>query len=293
MFIETSDPGTGAGSAAPAGQDARTRDRVLRRVSERGPVTAAALADELGLTPAGVRRHLDTLLAAGHIDTAEASPGRRGRGRPARSFIVTADGHGRLSTRYDDVANSALEFLSRRFGADAVADFARDRLADLEARYAPIVDAAGDDLHARANALATALAADGYAASARPVELPGSEIADDGVPGVQLCQGHCPMHDVAARFPQFCEAETEVFARLLGVHVQRLATLAGGEHVCTTYAPGHPPARTTTRHGELHERPGPRPGGRVEPTDEPPPPDDSPLPDRPGSAPAHDERTPR
>jgi predicted ArsR family transcriptional regulator len=47
---------------------------------------------------------------------------------------------------------------------------------------------------------------------------------------------------VAARFPQLCDAETEVFSRLLGVHVQRLATLAGGAHVCTT----HVPARTTT-----------------------------------------------
>ena len=43
---------------------------------------------------------------------------------------------------------------------------------------------------------------------------------------------------LAAEFPQLCEAETDAFARLLGVHVQRLATLAGGEHVCTTYVPG-------------------------------------------------------
>jgi predicted ArsR family transcriptional regulator len=55
--------------------------------------------------------------------------------------------------------------------------------------------------------------------------------------GVQLCQGHCPMQHVAAQFPQFCEAETEAFSRMLGVHVQRLATLAGGEHVCTTFIP--------------------------------------------------------
>ncbi len=45
------------------------------------------------------------------------------------------------------------------------------------------------------------------------------------------------MHQVAAEFPQFCELETEAFARLLGVHVQRLSTLAGGGHVCTTFIP--------------------------------------------------------
>ena len=55
--------------------------------------------------------------------------------------------------------------------------------------------------------------------------------------GIQLCQGHCPVQHVAAEFPQFCEAETEAFSRLLGVHVQRLATLAHGDHVCTTFVP--------------------------------------------------------
>ena len=50
------------------------------------------------------------------------------------------------------------------------------------------------------------------------------------------------MQHVAARFPQLCEAETEVFSRLLGVHVQRLATLARGAHVCTTHVPARAPA---------------------------------------------------
>ena len=49
------------------------------------------------------------------------------------------------------------------------------------------------------------------------------------------------MQHVAAEFPQFCEAETEAFSRLLGVHVQRLATLAHGDHVCTTFVPTPPP----------------------------------------------------
>ena len=72
------------------------------------------------------------------------------------------------------------------------------------------------------------LSRDGYAASARPVE---------GMATLQLCQGNCPVQDVAAEYPQMCEAETAAFSRLLGVHVQRLATIAGGGHVCTTNIP--------------------------------------------------------
>jgi predicted ArsR family transcriptional regulator len=42
---------------------------------------------------------------------------------------------------------------------------------------------------------------------------------------------------VASEFPQLCEAETEAFSKLLGTHVQRLATIAHGDGVCTTYIP--------------------------------------------------------
>ena len=42
---------------------------------------------------------------------------------------------------------------------------------------------------------------------------------------------------MAEEFPQFCEAETEAFGRLVGTHVMRLATLAHGDGVCTTHIP--------------------------------------------------------
>jgi predicted ArsR family transcriptional regulator len=42
---------------------------------------------------------------------------------------------------------------------------------------------------------------------------------------------------VAEQFPQLCEAEAEVFSSLLGTHVQRLATIAHGDGVCTTFVP--------------------------------------------------------
>jgi predicted ArsR family transcriptional regulator len=42
---------------------------------------------------------------------------------------------------------------------------------------------------------------------------------------------------VAHEFPQLCEAETEMISRVLGRHVQRLATIAHGDGVCTTSIP--------------------------------------------------------
>jgi predicted ArsR family transcriptional regulator len=55
------------------------------------------------------------------------------------------------------------------------------------------------------------------------------------VAGEQICQHHCPVAHVAAEFPELCEAETEAFGRLLGTPVQRLATIAHGDGICTTH----------------------------------------------------------
>lgn len=227
---------TGVTAPAPAmTTDERTRDRVCQQVLEAGPVTAAELARSLKLTPAAVRRHLDVLLEQGLVTVREASAhGQRGRGRPARLFVLTDAGHAAMTTGYDDLAAQALRYLTDVAGPDAVRRFATERLAASEARYRPTVEAAGVDPVARAEALAEALSADGFAASTRALGVGGVSI------GTQLCQGHCPVQHVAREFPELCEAETDTFSRLLGVHVQRLATLAHGEHVCTTHVPKAP-----------------------------------------------------
>ncbi|WP_136520286.1 MULTISPECIES: helix-turn-helix transcriptional regulator [Cellulomonas] len=220
------------GAVAGSDLDAGTRRRVLRIVASDGPVSAADLAAALDLTAAGVRRHLAALEQAGQVVVHEGRGGARGRGRPARRYVVTGEGQATLSQRYAEIASEALRFLAEAAGPEAVERFAEQRVRELETRHAAAVDAAGDDVGARAHALADALAGDGYAASARPVP---------GAAAVQLCQGHCPVQDVAAEFPQLCEAETRAFSRLLGVHVQRLSTLTTGGHVCTTSVPTRTP----------------------------------------------------
>jgi len=223
----------GETSAAPVAPlpsiEARTRDRVARTLLESGPMTATALAAGLTLTTAAVRRHLDALLAEGLIEErAPRGKAPRGRGRPARLFALTETGRDTFDQAYDDLAAGALRFLADSGGREAVAAFARQRVSELEARYRPLVDAA--PAGGRTEALAKALTADGYAATAVPAGTQPSA-------GEQLCQHHCPVAHVAEQFPELCEAETEVFAALLGTHVQRLATIAHGDGVCTTYVP--------------------------------------------------------
>ncbi len=228
----------GEESIPARGDEDGTRERVLRIVVERGPVTAAELAARLGITSTAVRRHLDALVGRGQLRTMSRPSGPRGRGRPARAYVASLGAHSHLASEYDDVAMEALRFLAEQVGPEAVAAFAKKRVAGLEERYGEIVAAAGPNVRDRTEALAEALAQDGFAATARPLLPLSHNPRTDGLAGgIQLCQGHCPVHEVAREFPEFCEAETDAFARLLGVHVQRLATLAGGGHVCTTYVP--------------------------------------------------------
>jgi len=205
-----------------------TRGQVARLILELGPSTAATLGSRLGLTPAAIRRHLDNLIAEGLVETRTARAyGNRGRGRPAKVYVITDAGRSAFEHAYDDLATSALRFLAETAGPEAITEFARRQLADLEHRYAPVVAGPmveGTELGARVQALAEALSADGYAASAGPA-----------LSGEQLCQHHCPVAHVAAEFPQLCEAETEAFGRLLGTPVQRLATIAHGDGICTTH----------------------------------------------------------
>jgi predicted ArsR family transcriptional regulator len=221
--------------------DASTRQRVASSILEHGPSTAAELAERLGLTPAAIRRHLDVLLAAGQVEAREQRIyGARGRGRPAKDFVLTDAGRSMFYTAYDDIAIEALDFLSATAGTDAVTRFAEARMAQDEKRYRNRMAGAAPGA-TPAQALAAALSEDGYVAATLPLPL-----------GEQLCQHHCPVAHVAERFPQICEVETAAFSRLLGVHVQRLATIAHGDGVCTTHVPH---VRRTTTDMTTSERP--------------------------------------
>ena len=211
--------------------DQSTRERVVRSILVDGPSTAVALAERLDLTPAAVRRHLDHLVEEGALQPSDQKVyGARGRGRPAKVFALTESGRETFDQQYDDLAAEALRFLAETAGDDAVMEFARRRVTFIERDYDRIV--ADHPSLSPAEALARVFTDEGYAAGVRQLPLVNGQAA-----GEQLCQQHCPVAHVAQEFPQLCEAETEAIGRILGTHVQRLATIAHGDGVCTTCIP--------------------------------------------------------
>ncbi len=98
-------------------RDESTRDRVARSILTNGPSSAAVLAERLELTPAAVRRHLDHLLDEGLVESREERVyGPRGRGRPAKVFVLTDTGRHAFHQAYDDLAATALRFIAEAGG---------------------------------------------------------------------------------------------------------------------------------------------------------------------------------
>jgi len=203
--------------------DLRTRDLVARAILESGPSTAGALALRLKLTPAGIRRHLDSLIEDGILEERDPhSRSARTRGRPSKVFVMSDRGREQFEHSYDDLAVSALKYISAQGAEHLVTGFAKQRADEIARKSAQFISDAKD----KAKSLAKFLTKEGYAASTHAQGI-----------GVELCQHHCPIAHVAAEFPQLCEEETKAFAQVLGSHVQRLATIADGDGVCTTFIP--------------------------------------------------------
>ena len=213
-------------------EDSPTRQRVARSILVEGPSTAAVLARRLALTPAAVRRHLDQLVVEGAVEAREPRTSAvRGRGRPAKVFALTETGRDGFDQQYDDLAVAALRFVAETGGDAAVREFSERRVAFVEDGFDRV--AARHPELSPVQVLAEVFTEQGYAAAVRESPV-----------GEQLCQQHCPVAHVAHEFPQLCEAETGAISRVLGRHVQRLATIAHGDGVCTTCIP---PVRTTSQ----------------------------------------------
>jgi predicted ArsR family transcriptional regulator len=205
---------------------------VGRVLLQQGSMTPVALAELLGLTSAAIRKHLDTLTEAGLVEFSERAPygpgalsSSRGRGRPARVFSLTAKGRATFGEREDSTALSAVRFLQQVAGEQAVVEFATEIAESFAENHAQIRDL--PTVQDRVEALVFALNTDGYA----------SDLTQGASDSTQICQHNCPIGDVAAEFPQMCEAERAMFSDLLGVHVTRLATIAKGNPICTTMVP--------------------------------------------------------
>src|SRR6202048_1642314 len=88
-------PEVGAAVPAPPSPDRHTRGAIVQLLLEDGPITAGEIGERLGISAAGVRRHLDALMDAGEAQSSAAAVWQHnGRGRAAQRYRLTAAGPG-------------------------------------------------------------------------------------------------------------------------------------------------------------------------------------------------------
>jgi predicted ArsR family transcriptional regulator len=194
-----------------------TRDKILLLLRRHGRLSAPQLAELLGVTSVGVRRHLTLLDRDGLVTAGIEKPKR---GRPTAVYRLTDAGLETFPRRYDEVAREALAFLGRE-DASALSQFLAWRNERLAASYAKRVD--GATLAERATALAEVLSEQGFMAEV--------EATPDGL---RLCQHNCTVEHLANELPDLCASEAKLFEQLLGTPVEREETIVRGDVRCVT-----------------------------------------------------------
>ena len=194
-------------------------DRLLGIIKRRGPQRAADLGRVLGVTAEAARQQLVQLTDAGLV-TSQAL--KRGVGRPARLWCLTAAGHARFPDTHAELTVQLIDAIRGELGDAALDRIIRARQADIRRGYRAALEGART-LEARVARLAELRAREGYMAEWRK----------DGE-GFLLLEHHCPICTAATACRGFCRSELEIFRDALGrdAEVERVEHLLAGARRC-------------------------------------------------------------
>lgn len=203
--------------ALPVGS---TRRAVLDLLKRRPGSTAPGLAEELGITGAAVRQHLDALADAGLVDNRVLAS--TGPGRPPLGWHLTPRAGSLFPDAHGELAVALLDAISAELGPGALDRVVAARVAAQEASYRAEVPARSG-LRKRVEALARRRTAEGYAAE---VQAEGRDL--------HLIERHCPIGAAARACAGLCAGELDLFQRILGpgVVVERTEHVLAGDACC-------------------------------------------------------------
>jgi predicted ArsR family transcriptional regulator len=193
---------------------------VLELLKRRGAMSAVALGAALGVSPVGVRRHLDGLLADGLV---AVDVERRPVGRPTSVYRLTQAGDETFPQAYAALAETVLSGVAEELGPGGVE---RALVRRAEALAEPLAARlAAADIATAARALAGVQDRGGFLAEASSI--------DDST--ALLVEHNCPVARVVGTWPQVCAAELAMFERAVGERatVERVTHIASGDRTCS------------------------------------------------------------
>lgn len=197
-----------------------TADRILHLLKKHGAQTADMLGDALTMTSVGARRHLDTLFAAGLVESYDQI---EGVGRPRKFWQLSRKGHAQFPDAHADLTVKMIGDVRRVFGEEGLDRLIAERERDMRLGYEKAMEGKGP-LADRVQALAELRASEGYMAR---VERDGGDFL--------LVEDHCPICAAATACQGFCRSELSIFRMVLGADavVERADYLIDGGRRCS------------------------------------------------------------
>ena len=195
------------------------RGEILTALKKAQPLTAKELADQFGVTPNALRRHLKELEIEGIVRYQREI---RGVGGPVFAFSLTGIGEALFPRAYEDALSEVLELVKEQQGEAGLLQLFQKRWDHIASVARPELERL--PVEQRATRLAELLTSLGYMAEAHPV-------SDGGTLPV-LTEHNCAIRVIAERFPEVCAAEERFIADLLGAPVTRQAHIAKGANCC-------------------------------------------------------------
>ncbi|UQZ36039.1 ArsR family transcriptional regulator [Paenibacillus sp. PK3_47] len=194
-----------------------TRRMIMTLLKMKGPLTIGALAEELGITEMGVRRHV---LQLEQESLAKTKIVRQAMGRPLHVYSLTERAEDHFPKSYHNLALELLRELDLGSGAEAVNVLFEGRRRRMLAQYAPMME--NRSLEERVAELSAIQNSGGYMAEWNKEE--------DGT--YVMREFNCPIRQVAAQYRKACHCEQSLFEELLDAKVIRSECMAEGGQCC-------------------------------------------------------------
>jgi predicted ArsR family transcriptional regulator len=196
-----------------------TADRILFLLKTRAPLTAGALARQIGVSTMAIRQHLARLADDGLVAHRDE---RRSVGRPKRHWQLAEAGHRRFPDNHAQVTVELIGAVERVFGVAGLDRLIAEREGETLARYREAL-AGLAALPERLERLVALRSDEGYIAELR-AEPDGSFL---------LVENHCPICAAARACRGFCRSELDIFRAVLpGCAIERVDHLLAGARRC-------------------------------------------------------------
>jgi DeoR family transcriptional regulator, suf operon transcriptional repressor len=202
-------------TASPGFSSAKRELLVL--LKQQPDLSLGEIAAARGISKVAALRHLGALEDQGLV---ERSYERGSVGRPVVHFRLSRRSSGIFPQSYAEMSLTALDYIERKLGRDAVVGLLQERAHDVADHHRPRLSA--PDLPERVEALARIRSEGGYMA----------EIGGKKGSTIEMREHNCPILAIAGVYPEACEVERRMFESMLRARVATSHRVVAGDPVC-------------------------------------------------------------